>query len=62
MFIDSHCHLDRIDLAPFQNDFGHFMKEVENCQIDQMLCISINLEDYPAMVDLSKTILQSHYP
>jgi len=54
MFIDSHCHLDRIDLAPFQNDFSHFMEEVKNRQIEQMLCISINLEDYPAMVDLIK--------
>lgn len=54
MFIDSHCHLDRIDLSPFQNDFSHFMEEVKNRQIEQMLCISINLEDYPAMVDLIK--------
>lgn len=54
MFIDSHCHLDRIDLAPYQNDFSRFMAEVERCQIDHMLCIAIDLEAYPAMVDLVK--------
>ena len=54
MFIDSHCHLDRIDLSPYQNDFSGFMKEAENCQIDHMLCIAIDLESYPAMVDLVK--------
>ena len=54
MFIDSHCHLDRIDLNPYQNDFSSFMKEAEVCQIDHMLCIAIDLESYPAMVDLVK--------
>lgn len=52
MFIDSHCHLDRIDLKPYQNDFGLFMKEVENSKIDHMLCIGIDLESYPAMLEL----------
>ena len=52
MFIDSHCHLDRIDLEPYQNDFSCFMQEAKNSQIDHMLCIAIDLESYPAMVDL----------
>lgn len=52
MFIDSHCHLDRIDLAPYQNDFKLFMQEAENSKIDQMLCIAIDLESYPAMANL----------
>ncbi len=54
MFIDSHCHLDRIDLNPYHNDFSCFMKEAGNSQIDHMLCIAIDLESYPAMVDLVK--------
>jgi TatD DNase family protein len=52
MLIDSHCHLDRIDLEPYQNDFACFMQEAENRQIYQMLCIAIDLESYPAMLDL----------
>ena len=52
MFIDSHCHLDRIDLAPYQNDFSLFMKEAENSKIDHMLCIAIDLESYPAICQL----------
>lgn len=54
MFIDSHCHLDRIDLEPYQNDFSIFMQQVEQSQIDYMLCIAIDLEAYPAMVELVK--------
>jgi TatD DNase family protein len=52
MLIDSHCHLDRIDLKPYNNNFDSFMREAQNSQIKHMLCISIDLESYPAMLDL----------
>ncbi len=52
MFIDSHCHLDRIDLAPYQYDFGRFMQQADHAEIDHMLCIGIDMESYPAMYDL----------
>lgn len=54
MFIDSHCHLDRIDLTPYQNDFAVFMQEVQKQNIQHLLCIAIDLESYPAMFDLVK--------
>lgn len=49
MFIDSHCHLDRLDFTPFSGDFAKFMAEAERCSIDRMLCVSVNLSDYPSM-------------
>ncbi len=49
MLIDSHCHLDRIDLAPYQNDFAKFMVAVKDCQIEHLLTIAIDLESYDAM-------------
>ena len=52
MLIDSHCHLDRIDLKPYQNDFACFMHEAEANQIEHLLCIAIDLESYPLMLDL----------
>ncbi len=52
MFIDSHCHLDRIDLAPYQHEFATFMVEASQRRIEHMLCISIDMESYPAMVNL----------
>lgn len=52
MFIDSHCHLDRIDLAPYQNDFARFVAATEAAQIERMLCIGIELESYPKMMEL----------
>ncbi len=49
MFIDSHCHLDRIDLKPYQDDFSCFMTEAASCQIEHLLCISIDMESFPEM-------------
>ncbi|MCQ8103559.1 TatD family hydrolase [Methylomonas sp. SURF-2] len=52
MFIDSHCHLDRIDLKPYNNDFAAFMRDADAKQIEHMLCIAIDLESYPDMLAL----------
>lgn len=54
MLIDSHCHLDRIDLAPYQNDFSCFLQDAANHHIEHMLCIAIDMEAYPALLDLVK--------
>ncbi len=52
MFVDSHCHLDRLDLAPYQHDFSRFMQDVQKQQITHLLCVAIDLEAYPAMLAL----------
>jgi TatD DNase family protein len=54
MLIDSHCHLDKLDLTSYDNDFSKFMQAATEQNIEQMLCISIDLEAYPAMLDLVK--------
>ncbi len=51
MLIDSHCHLDKLDLTPYQHDFSIFMQEADKL-LEHMLCISIDLEAYPAMCAL----------
>jgi TatD DNase family protein len=52
MLIDSHCHLDRLDLKPYQNDFSCLMQHIRDQQIEHLLCIAIDLEAYPAMREL----------
>lgn len=51
MFIDSHCHLDCIDLSEFDNDFDSLIKHTQQQNIEHMLCVSINLKQYPAMLE-----------
>lgn len=52
MLIDSHCHLDRVDLSPYQNDFSIFMQQTREAGVEHMLCVSIDLESYPDMLAL----------
>jgi TatD DNase family protein len=49
MLIDSHCHLDRLDLKPYENDFDCLMQQIRAENIEHLLCIAIDLEAYPAM-------------
>ncbi len=51
MFIDSHCHLDRIDLKPYA-DFDAFIQQTQQADIEHLLCVSIDMEHYPAMLKM----------
>ena len=52
MLIDSHCHLDRIDLTPYNHDFSCFMEDALKSRIEHMMSICIDLESFPNMCDL----------
>lgn len=51
MFFDSHCHLDRIELDQFGGDLDILLSETRANQVDQMVCISVNLESFAEMYD-----------
>lgn len=42
MLVDSHCHLDRIDLAPYEGDLGAALAAATERGITRMLCISVD--------------------
>ncbi len=52
LLVDSHCHLDRLDLSAFDSDFAAFKARTREQGIGHMLCVAINLEQYPAMTAL----------
>lgn len=52
MFIDSHCHLDRVDLVPYDGDFDRMLAANREAGVDHMLCVAIDLESYPQMLAL----------
>ena len=51
MFVDSHCHLDCIDLTDFDNDFDKLVRDSHDAGVEHMLCVSINLKQYPDMLE-----------
>ncbi len=54
MFIDSHCHLDRLDLAEFNQDLSKVVENAHQANVSEMLCVSVTLEEFPSMVEKTK--------
>mgnify|MGYP005989430209 CR=1 FL=1 len=52
MFIDSHCHLDKLDLTPYDNNFSAMLQACRERQVNEMLCVSISDAEFPAMYEL----------
>jgi len=55
MLVDSHCHLDMLDLAPFGGTIDGVLEAARSCDVGHFLCVSINMEDYPAMLRIAET-------
>lgn len=55
MLVDSHCHLDRLDLSHFAGGMDAVLAVAAEQDVGHFLCVSINLEDYPAMLKLAET-------
>ncbi len=49
MLVDSHCHLDRVNLKPYGGSLASLMEATAAAGVDHMLCVSIDLEHYPKM-------------
>jgi TatD DNase family protein len=55
MLVDSHCHLDMLDLAPFGGSVDGVLAAAREQDVEYFLCVSINMEDYPAMLKIAET-------
>ena len=47
MLVDSHCHLDHLDLAPYNGQLRGAIDEAQRQGVSHMLCVSIDLEHFP---------------
>ncbi|OUR61334.1 metal-dependent hydrolase [Colwellia sp. 39_35_sub15_T18] len=54
MFIDSHCHLDRLNLSLYDNQLANVVQAAKAEKVDKLLCVSVTLEDFPAMLEKTK--------
>lgn len=52
LLVDSHCHLDRLDLKSFDGQLQGALDAARENGIGHMLCVAINLEAYPDMLAL----------
>lgn len=54
MFIDSHCHLDRLNLSLHHNNLANVVKAASDAKVNTLLCVSVTLKDFPAMAEQTK--------
>lgn len=54
MFIDSHCHLDRLNLSLYDDNLANVVQAASDAKVETLLCVSVTLKDFPAMVEKTK--------
>ena len=52
--IDSHCHLDRLDLEPYDNKLSNALNYANDLGVGHMLCVSINMENFKSVIGAAK--------
>lgn len=53
-FVDSHCHLDRVDLTPFNGDFSTMMRANLEAGVEHMLCIGVEQDGFGEVLDIAE--------
>ena len=53
-FVDSHCHLDRLNLDAHGGDFEAMMAATAQAGVSHMLCIGVDLESFPQVQALAE--------
>ncbi len=52
--IDSHCHLDRLDLKPFENNISNALANAQQYDVKAMLNVCIDLEHFSDVLDIAE--------
>ncbi len=58
MLVDSHCHLDLLDLHSFSGGLEGVIDAAREQGVTHLLCVSINLENYPRMLSLVERLAE----
>lgn len=58
MLVDSHCHLNFIDLASFDNELSQVIARAEAVGVKRFLSVCVDIEDYPVLQKIADTYPQ----
>lgn len=53
--VDSHCHLDRLDLTEFDNNLENVFKHAEEKNVTTFLSVSVDLAEHTGLVKIADT-------
>ncbi|MBA2651435.1 MAG: TatD family hydrolase [Tatlockia sp.] len=53
MLVDSHCHLNFIDLTEFNNDLDQVIAKASENGVEHFLCVCVDLDDFPRLCEIA---------
>jgi len=53
MLVDSHCHLNFLDLTDFNQDMSQVLTQAKENGVEHFLCVCVELSDYPQLERLA---------
>ncbi len=54
MLIDSHCHLDRLDLSEYDNDLNKALDYARSRGVAHMLCVGITMDKFQDVLSIAE--------
>lgn len=53
-FVDSHCHLNMLDLSPYQGDLGALIEQAQKEGVQHILCVGVDLEHAQEVLEIAE--------
>lgn len=53
-FIDSHCHLNMLDLTPYKGNLGAVISQAQSVGVSHILCVGIDLEHAGEVIEIAE--------
>jgi TatD DNase family protein len=54
MLVDSHCHLDRLDLEPFGGELANALQQAGENGVERFLCVAIDRGNIPDVIAIAE--------
>ncbi|NAX23733.1 TatD family hydrolase [Vibrio sp. V39_P1S14PM300] len=55
MFVDSHCHLDKLDYQELHNNVADVLAKAQQANVKEFLSVGVTLDSFPAMLKMIET-------
>ncbi|CAM3181223.1 TatD family hydrolase [Vibrio diazotrophicus] len=52
MFVDSHCHLDKLDYQDLHTDISDVVNKAAQANVKQLLSVGVTLDSFPDMIEM----------
>ncbi|WP_304985369.1 TatD family hydrolase [Coxiella-like endosymbiont] len=54
MLVDSHCHLDMLDLTPYDGKLKSLIEKAKNVGVEHILCVGVDLVNAPRVIEIAE--------